>query len=142
MLKVKKQRLALLSIVVVVLLAVLWLIDLDSTTQIMGSVVFIALYLTGFYLILRKPIKKEIKEVTHRSKDILIALGDVANITHIEHCMTRVRLSVVQSSLVDDEKLRQLGILGVIKPSNTSVHLITKDMTEGLANELEKMINV
>ncbi len=80
--------------------------------------------------------------MTHRSKDILIALGDAQNITQIEHCVTRVRLSVVQSSLVDDEKLRQLGILGVIKPSNTSVHLITKDMTEGLANELEKMINV
>ena len=63
MLKEKKQRLAILSVIAIALAILLLVVEIDSTTQMMGLVIVAIAYLAIGYLILRKPKKPVIKEV-------------------------------------------------------------------------------
>ncbi|WP_248563058.1 PTS transporter subunit EIIC [Niallia sp. NCCP-28] len=47
--------------------------------------------------------------------EILIALGGKNNITNLDACITRLRVGVKDISLVDDNRLKQLGASGVLK---------------------------
>lgn len=141
MLKEKKQRLAILSVIAIALAILLLVVEIDSTTQMMGLVIVAIAYLAIGYLILRKPKKPVIKEIGRAGRDIITALGSRENIESVDHCVTRVKVSVKSSAIVNDDRLRELGVQGVIKPSNTSVHLITKDLTEAIANELKRILN-
>ncbi len=56
------------------------------------------------------------------SKDVAVAiieaLGGEANITHVDACITRLRVTVNDVSVVDDDRLKELGAAGVIKVKN------------------------
>ena len=47
-------------------------------------------------------------------KEILAALGGQENIQSLDNCITRLRLVLADADIVDDEKLKQLGALGVV----------------------------
>ena len=50
---------------------------------------------------------------------ILEGVGGAANIKSIDNCITRLRLEVKDSSLVDEKKIKSAGAAGVIRPSKT-----------------------
>ncbi|GBF72586.1 hypothetical protein PA598K_00845 [Paenibacillus sp. 598K] len=52
------------------------------------------------------------------------AFGGVANISSIDACITRLRLTVHDESLVDDQELKRLGALAVLRLGKGSVQAI------------------
>lgn len=68
-------------------------------------------------------------EPSERSNGILEALGGKENI--LEHSLTgsRLTLSLTDYSLVNEEKLNQLGVDSVIKMSNKIILVIKDDMS-------------
>ncbi|MGL4523537.1 MAG: N-acetylglucosamine-specific PTS transporter subunit IIBC [Bacilli bacterium] len=54
----------------------------------------------------------------------VIALGGKENIAEIDHCATRLRLTVLDSAIIDEGKLRSLGARGVVKLNKTTVQVI------------------
>lgn len=46
---------------------------------------------------------------------IVAGLGGATNISDLESCITRMRVSVVDPSRVDDEALRAAGALGLVE---------------------------
>jgi PTS system D-glucosamine-specific IIC component len=54
---------------------------------------------------------------------IVDALGGAANLASVENCITRLRISVHQADLIDENLLNQAGALGIIK-SGTGVQMI------------------
>jgi N-acetylglucosamine PTS system EIICBA or EIICB component len=46
---------------------------------------------------------------------VLSALGDKVNVQSIEGCITRLRLFVNDTTLIDDARLKSLGASGVVK---------------------------
>ncbi|GAA0671249.1 PTS system N-acetylglucosamine-specific IIC component [Sphingomonas insulae] len=64
------------------------------------------------------------------------ALGGAANLRAIDACATRLRLSVVDATAIDEARLRQLGARGVLRPSPTAVQVIVGGIADGLAMDM------
>ena len=48
------------------------------------------------------------------AENILDAVGGNQNIKSVTHCMTRLRFSLVDESIIDDETIKQIdGVMGI-----------------------------
>lgn len=64
------------------------------------------------------------------------AIGGSDNLTNIDACITRLRLSVKDSALVDDGSAKRLGASGVIRLNKQSVQIIVGTRAELIANAM------
>ncbi|WP_425669512.1 N-acetylglucosamine-specific PTS transporter subunit IIBC [Vibrio owensii] len=89
------------------------------------GLVFFAIYYSVFRFAiikfnLRTPgrgedMEKEVTEnIGELAKDYIAAIGGADNILEVDNCITRLRLTVKDSSLADEAKLKQLGAAGVV----------------------------
>ena len=70
---------------------------------------------------------------------ILEGVGGAANIKSIDNCITRLRLEVKDSSLVDEKKIKSAGAAGVIRPSKTAVQVVIGTKVQFVADEFKKL---
>jgi PTS system D-glucosamine-specific IIC component len=97
------------------------------------GLVFAVIYYFGFRFAIRKfNLKTPGREDTSEEKrtttqatgkdelpvQVLSALGGSENISHLDACITRLRVSVNDANNVDKEKLKQLGAAGVLEVGN------------------------
>lgn len=76
---------------------------------------------------------------TEVAKIILEGLGGPSNITSIDNCITRLRLEVKDSTLVNEKKIKSSGVSGVIRPGKTSVQVIVGTQVQFVADEFKKL---
>ena len=125
---------------------------------LVGVVWFAVYYFVFKTVILRKNLKTPGREdltaeaeyteteMAHRVKggfdaeEILRALGGTANITSLDNCITRLRLVVNDGSLVDDDRLKKLGALGVIHLDKTNVQVIIGTKVTTVRNQLDAIL--
>lgn len=62
------------------------------------------------------------------------------NITNIDNCITRVRLTVKKNDFIDNEGAKKIGYVGVSKPGNEAVQFIIGPDSEVIANEMKKIL--
>jgi PTS system D-glucosamine-specific IIC component len=95
------------------------------------GLVFSVIYYFGFRFAIRKfdlktpgrevedeetnPVAAESGEL---AQNVLVALGGKENLTHLDACITRLRISVNDVSKVDKDRLKQLGASGVLEMGN------------------------
>ena len=70
---------------------------------------------------------------------ILEGVGGAANVKSIDNCITRLRLEVKDSSLVNEKKIKSAGAAGVIRPSKTAVQVIIGTKVQFVADEFKKL---
>ena len=70
---------------------------------------------------------------------ILEGVGGAANVKSIDNCITRLRLEVKDSSLVDEKKIKSAGAAGVIRPSKTAVQVVVGTKVQFVADEFKKL---
>lgn len=141
--KQKQNQAILLGLGIIVMSLIgIFLVE-DLTYKLIIGVLGLALLWLTLRFFLKKPKAIDIghKDYQSLAKDLISYLGGQENITHVDHCQTRVLLGVVDSKLASVDEIRQLGISGVLRPSNTKVQLIVKDLVEpittALRNELK-----
>lgn len=78
-------------------------------------------------------------DFTEVAKIILEGLGGKENVTSIDNCITRLRLEVKDSSLVDEKKIKSAGAAGVIRPSKTAVQVVVGTKVQFVADEFKKL---
>ena len=100
------------------------------------GLVFAVLY----YVIFRFAIVKFNSDYAQVAKQILEGIGGKDNITSVDNCVTRLRLEVKDSSLVNDKKIKAAGAAGIIKPSKTSVQVIIGTHVQFVADEFKKLV--
>lgn len=77
------------------------------------AVIIIAI---GFIIFLTKKKNKRIaQEKVMRSENLLSALGNSENILSIEAKESRINLSLKDYSLIDEAKLKELGVSSIVK---------------------------
>ena len=76
---------------------------------------------------------------TELAAALLPLLGGKSNIVNIDNCTTRLRLDVVDSSVVKEGEIKKL-VPGVLKPSKTAVQVIVGPEVEFVATELKKLV--
>lgn len=74
------------------------------------------------------------------AKIILAGLGGKENIDELDHCITRLRVDVKQYELVDEKKIKQAKIAGIIRPSQKNVQVIIGPQVQAVFDEIKKMV--
>lgn len=68
-------------------------------------------------------------------------LGGKDNITTIDHCATRLRLTVEDTNLLNEATLKKAGAKGVLTSGKTSVQIIIGTNVEFVADDLRKEVD-
>ncbi|MCT4716124.1 N-acetylglucosamine-specific PTS transporter subunit IIBC [Enterobacteriaceae bacterium H18W14] len=77
------------------------------------------------------------QDVSGLARQYIAAVGGSANLTGIDACITRLRLNVKDSSLVNEALAKRLGATGVIRLNKTSVQIIVGFVAEKIANAMK-----
>ena len=117
-----------------------------------GLAIFALYYFTFKYVIEKKDVKtpgREDATIQTVNKDVILSekarlvleyIGGRENIVEFENCITRLRLKLKDPSLVKVDKLKEIGVIEVMKMSNNNVHLVVGLEVEQLANEITPLL--
>ncbi|CAA6825849.1 MAG: PTS system, N-acetylglucosamine-specific IIA component / PTS system, N-acetylglucosamine-specific IIB component / PTS system, N-acetylglucosamine-specific IIC component, partial [uncultured Sulfurovum sp.] len=92
------------------------------------------------YTIFSNDNTEENTEVSNEALAFIKALGGKENIISTDACITRLRMEVKDSKIVDDETCKKLGAKGVIKPTETTVQVVLGTRAEGVAELIKKAL--
>lgn len=74
------------------------------------------------------------------AREILEGLGGPENIDTTSYCTTRLRLTVKDPAKVDEEKIKQAGVAGLIKPGPKAVQVIIGPQVQAVHDEFVKLL--
>lgn len=83
---------------------------------------------------------KDENETTTLARRYVGAIGGSDNLTGIDACITRLRLNVKDSALVNDALAKRLGASGVIRLNKQSVQVIVGTRAELIASAMRNVI--
>ncbi len=75
-----------------------------------------------------------------RAAGLVAALGGAANLTAVDACTTRLRLSVVESARIDVAALTRLGAMGVVRPGPNAVQVVLGPIADQVAGEIRRLL--
>ncbi len=67
-------------------------------------------------------------------------LGGHSNIVEIDSCITRLRLTLKDNTMIEDAPLKRLGAAGVIRPNKKNMQVVVGTHAELIAEEMKKML--
>ena len=67
-------------------------------------------------------------------------LGGKDNIENIDSCITRLRLTVKDASIIKDAEMKALGASGVIRPSKKNVQVVVGTSADLIAGEMKRLM--
>ena len=79
-------------------------------------------------------------EVTELGNSIMDALGGKENILEIDNCISRLRLVLKDTSIVNDALLKRTGSLGIIKINENNIQVVYGTKVEKAAAELKRAV--
>ena len=65
------------------------------------------------------------------------ALGGASNIEDVDSCITRLRLTLKDNTIVEDSALKALGATGVIRPNTKNIQVIVGTKANNIAEEMK-----
>ncbi|WP_156285891.1 PTS transporter subunit EIIB [Oceanivirga salmonicida] len=68
--------------------------------------------------------------------DLIKYLGGIDNLVKIDNCITRLRLEVKDTSIIDDEAIEKIT-LGITKSSNTDVQIVIGTRIDFIAKTIK-----
>jgi PTS system glucose-specific IIC component len=81
-----------------------------------------------------EPVSKD-----QRAADVLAALGGSENLESVDACITRLRLEVLDNSVLDEKELKRLGASGVMK-SGSSVQVVFGPESDALKDKIKSLM--
>ena len=114
---------------------------------VVTGLIMAALYYFSFRFLIEKlnlstPGRESVTRVINsmtldsRAAKVIELLGGQNNIIEIDNCITRLRLKLADSSVVNDQALKDLGMIEVIRQSDNRMQVIVGLEVEQLANEM------
>lgn len=74
-----------------------------------------------------------------QAEQIIKGLGGRANIVEVEACITRLRTELADSSLVNEQALKDAGVHGVMR-SGSVVQVVVGPEADTLASDIEDLL--
>jgi PTS system N-acetylglucosamine-specific IIC component len=87
------------------------------------------------------PATGAVAEGGDRAAGFVAALGGAANLTSVDACTTRLRLSVTDGARVDASALARLGALGVVQPAAHAVQVVLGPVADQIAGEIRRYLH-
>lgn len=79
------------------------------------------------------------QESSELAKQYLQVLGGHDNLSNIDACITRLRLTVKDMSIIDEKQLKALGAMGVVKLGANNLQVILGPLAEIIAGEMKSI---
>lgn len=79
-------------------------------------------------------------DFTEVAKIILEGVGGKENVETAGNCITRLRLTVKDNTLVDEKKIKSAGVSGVMRPGKNDVQVIIGMQVQFVADEFNKLL--
>ncbi|NNN83602.1 PTS glucose transporter subunit IIBC [Vibrio sp. A8-1] len=79
------------------------------------------------------------QESSELAKQYLEVLGGHENLSNIDACITRLRLTVKDMSIIDEKQLKALGAIGVVKLGTNNLQVILGPLAEIIAGEMKSI---
>lgn len=79
-------------------------------------------------------------DFTEVAKIILEGVGGKENVETASNCITRLRLTVKDNTLVDEKKIKSAGVSGVMRPGKNDVQVIIGMQVQFVADEFKKLL--
>ncbi|MDY7220914.1 N-acetylglucosamine-specific PTS transporter subunit IIBC [Halalkalibacterium halodurans] len=131
-----------------------WRLATKPALLIVMGLIYALIYFVLFYVVIRKfdlktPGREDESEETDASSDgqadkydvmashFIADLGGQENLKTIDHCTTRLRLTVHDMGKVNEELLKKHGARGVIKVNETNVQVIIGTDVEFVADRMK-----
>ena len=115
----------------------------------LGAVFSVIYFVTSYYTIKLFKLKifseddEEEGTATETSDEALAfieALGGKENIVQTDACITRLRMSVLDSSSLQDEQFKKLGAKGIIRPDKKTIQIILGTKAETIAEKIKEAL--
>ncbi len=66
----------------------------------------------------------------------MAALGGKANLQSVDACMTRLRLTLADTTAIDEAALKALGAKGIVRPGGNALQVVVGPIADQLAQEV------
>ncbi len=93
-------------------------------------------------MVFEEDIEENSNSTNNEAQAFILALGGKENITDTDACITRLRMSVRDSSILKDNDFTALGAKGVIRPDKRSIQIILGTKAEKVAEEIKESLNI
>jgi N-acetylglucosamine PTS system EIICBA or EIICB component len=80
-------------------------------------------------------------QLKDKAAEILEALGGKGNLTVIDACITRIRVTVKNEAKVDRKKLQELGATGILKMPGNNYQIVVGTVADPLVTHLKALMN-
>lgn len=78
--------------------------------------------------------------VSYIAKEYIRVLGGKENIKEVDACITRLRLTLNNNELVNEQDCKALGASGIIKPNKYNIQVIVGTKAEIIAEEMKALL--
>jgi PTS system N-acetylglucosamine-specific IIC component len=113
----------------------------------LGAVFSFIYFITSYYTIklFKLKIFEESKEENSIGTDeeaeaFILALGGADNIIDTDACITRLRMHVMDSTVLKDENFTALGAKGVIRPDKHTIQIVLGSRSEKIAEMIKESL--
>ena len=113
----------------------------------LGLVFGIIYFFASFYAIKKFNLKifdvNDLKgnySLENEAQAFIEALGGADNIVKTDACITRLRMTLKNSSHLTDSSFTKLGAKGVIKPDSTSIQVIVGTQADKIATQIKEIL--
>ncbi|WP_366938268.1 PTS transporter subunit EIIB [uncultured Clostridium sp.] len=74
------------------------------------------------------------------AEGLLEAIGGKENIEVLDNCVTRLRLTLKDASIIDEPRIKALGAKGIMKLGSNNVQIIMGTLADPIAGEMKKLV--
>lgn len=78
--------------------------------------------------------------LSEKAEVVLAALGGKENIEVLDNCITRLRLTLKDASIIDEAALKKAGASGVMKLDGKNVQVVMGTLADPLASQMKKLL--
>lgn len=78
--------------------------------------------------------------LAEKAEVVLAALGGKENIEVLDNCITRLRLTLKDASIIDESALKRAGASGIMKLDGKNVQVIMGTLADPLASQMKKLL--
>lgn len=80
------------------------------------------------------------EELTGKSRELIDALGGAGNIGEMDACITRIRVSVRDDKLVDEDKIRAIGVTNIVKLGSLNYQIIVGTVADPMTSRMKALM--
>lgn len=80
------------------------------------------------------------KELSGKAAEILTAIGGKENVDSIDACVTRIRLTAVDGSKVNEAELKKIGATGVMKMGSDNFQIVVGTVADPLTTHIKTLM--